>query len=289
MHLIKPGQISGEIMTLIDEADKKLTIISPYCKVNKWYKFLKKIESARQRRIEIEFYVRKEEIESIQEIKNIGFVPIEIENLHCKIYINEKYAIVSSMNLLLSSEINSLDIAFKTNSKEEYEEIASFYERYIKKSLSKDLLEKGSILSLNERIMSYIAETLRKNWVSVNFVNINQNKLNVVTKYGRYIGYIESKDIKSFKMIAIVSDIEFAYGIHSSKSECFLDRKTKIDFIGDNETNSYKIIGTLTTELKTVTISEIKFQEASLIATTFILFIYAVELLKDITADSTLE
>ena len=29
MKLIKPSQISGEIMTLIEEADQKLIIISP--------------------------------------------------------------------------------------------------------------------------------------------------------------------------------------------------------------------------------------------------------------------
>ena len=38
MKLIKPSQISGEIMTLIEEADKKLIIVSPYCKFSDWKK-----------------------------------------------------------------------------------------------------------------------------------------------------------------------------------------------------------------------------------------------------------
>ena len=45
---------------------------------------------------------------------------------------NEKEAIVSSMNLLLSSEMNSLDIAYKTTNLEEYNELLDYYNRYIK-------------------------------------------------------------------------------------------------------------------------------------------------------------
>lgn len=44
MKLIKPSSVSGEIMTLIEEADEKVILVSPYCKVKKWYKLLNKIK-----------------------------------------------------------------------------------------------------------------------------------------------------------------------------------------------------------------------------------------------------
>ena len=132
MQLIKPKQISGEIMTLIEEASKQLIIISPYYNVSKWYKLLNAFDSLKNKNISIEFYVRKSEHVSISEIKNIGFIPFEIPNLHTKLYLNETYGIVSSMNLNVSSDTNSLDIAYKTESVKEYAELYKYYETYIK-------------------------------------------------------------------------------------------------------------------------------------------------------------
>ena len=65
MKLIKPSQISGEILTLFEEADEKVIIVSPYCKIGKWYKLLAKLKSLIERNIEIEFYVREGEFETI--------------------------------------------------------------------------------------------------------------------------------------------------------------------------------------------------------------------------------
>ncbi len=136
MKLIKPKQISGEIMTLIEEADKKLIIICPYYNIANWQKLHNSFKHARSKGIEIEFYVRQREKDSIQQVKDFGFTPIEILNLHTKLYINEKYAIISSMNLNLSSDTNSLDIAYKTETETEYNEIIDYYERYLKQAKS---------------------------------------------------------------------------------------------------------------------------------------------------------
>lgn len=96
-------------MTLIEEADKKVVLVSPYFRVRRWYKFLKRLESAKQRNIAVEIYVREGEVESIEEVQEIGFHPITVPYLHTKLYINEKQVIVSSMNLLLSSDTSSLE------------------------------------------------------------------------------------------------------------------------------------------------------------------------------------
>lgn len=132
MQLIKPKQISGEIMTLIEEASKQLIIVSPYYNICKWYKLLNAFDSLKNKNISVEFYVRQSEHESISEIKNIGFTPFEILNLHTKLYLNESYGIVSSMNLNVSSDTNSLDIAYKTETDEEYAELYKYYKTYIK-------------------------------------------------------------------------------------------------------------------------------------------------------------
>jgi len=159
MKLIKPSQISGEIMTLIQEADSKLVIVSPYYKIDKWKKLLNAIKFPIDKKIDIEFYVREGEIQSINQVKNIDFEPIEINRLHTKLYFNENYAIVSSMNLLESSDRESLDIAYKTETKEEYNDLIDYYKRYIKNNVSK--------IKADKSIKSKIKYSVNQgNWVS---------------------------------------------------------------------------------------------------------------------------
>ena len=119
-------------MTLIEEADEKLIIVSPYCKFSDWKKFLNTISFLKRKKTTVEFYVRQGESKTYNEVERIGFNPISIPNLHTKLYINEKYAIVSSMNLLTYSDMNSLDIAYQTETEKEYNELIEYYERYLK-------------------------------------------------------------------------------------------------------------------------------------------------------------
>lgn len=46
MKLIKPAEISAKIMTLIDEADKQLIVVSPYNNISGWNKLLIRIKEA---------------------------------------------------------------------------------------------------------------------------------------------------------------------------------------------------------------------------------------------------
>ena len=161
MKLIKPSQISGEIMTLIEEADKKLMIISPYCKFSDWKKFLNTIDFLKRKKTIVEFYIRKGESKTVNEVKSIGYNPISVPNLHTKLYINEKYAIVSSMNLLTYSDMNSLDIAYRTETENEYNELIEYYERYLKIFKGSDLKNENNIYSKEK----HVKEIKKGNWV----------------------------------------------------------------------------------------------------------------------------
>src|SRR5438105_3188934 len=114
MQLISAPEISGKIMSLIAEAREKLVIISPYYQVESWTKLRNYLERAQHRNINIEFYVREDADRSIKEIKKIGYEPLLVHRLHSKIYLNERYGIVSSMNLYESSDVGSIDIGYKT-------------------------------------------------------------------------------------------------------------------------------------------------------------------------------
>lgn len=114
-------EISGKIMTLIESAEKELILVSPYVSINDWEKMKKCLKRAIERKVTIKMYVRKNANQDLKFLKEIGIKPILIENLHAKVYINEKYGIVTSQNLVSYSDINSIDIAYETEKNEERE------------------------------------------------------------------------------------------------------------------------------------------------------------------------
>lgn len=133
MKLIKPNFISAEILTLFEEAEERVIIVSPYCNFEGWDKLISKINILKKRNIDIEFYTRQGVIDTYNQVYSLGIPPIEVKDLHCKIYLNENYGIVSSMNLLFYSEVNSLEIAYKTDNEEEYLELVEYVNSYIRK------------------------------------------------------------------------------------------------------------------------------------------------------------
>ena len=218
MKLIKPSQISGEILTLFEEADEKVIIVSPYCKIGKWYKLVAKLKSLIERNIEIEFYVREGEFETIQEIEQVGIEPICIKNLHSKIYMNEKEAIVSSMNLLLSSEINSLDIAYKTTNKEEYDELLDYYNRYIKQT------EKEN----SDFDKNYLFQTLSNEFDRIRIYE-NENELIFKTRNNNYNCFVWNsgkRNENKLRISGILSGKEFE---NSRKLKNEIEKRTNLE------------------------------------------------------------
>ena len=134
MKLIKPFEISARILTLLDESDERVILVSPYMKIAKWYRLRKKLITLKDRGIPMEFYVRDdpENFSTYKDLDELDLPYFRIPHLHTKLYLNEKYGIVSSMNLLLSSELNSLEIGYETESWKEYGELKAYYLRHIR-------------------------------------------------------------------------------------------------------------------------------------------------------------
>lgn len=133
MELIRPAEVTGKILSLIEDAERTLIIISPYNNFIGFNKFIKRFKEAKEKGIEILYYSRKNEIHKGMDL--IDIEPLLIENLHAKLYLNEKYAIFSSMNLVKFSDDFSIDFAFKTETKAEYDAAVNFYESFIKSKI----------------------------------------------------------------------------------------------------------------------------------------------------------
>jgi hypothetical protein len=273
MKLIKPSQISGEILTLFEEADEKVIIVSPYCKIGKWYKLLAKLESLIERNIEIEFYVREGEFETIQEIEQVGIEPICIKNLHSKIYMNEKEAIVSSMNLLLSSDMNSLDIAYKTTNLEEYNELLDYYNRYIKQT------EKENI-NLDK---NYLFETLSNKFERIRIYE-NGNELAFKTNNNNYSCFIWNtgkKNQNKLRISGILSGKEFESSKYL-KNEIQKRTNLKIEFIEGGSQNGYNSVWATSFDfLETQNMNYIKQKELNKITEDIVNFITEIQNIKN--------
>jgi phosphatidylserine/phosphatidylglycerophosphate/cardiolipin synthase-like enzyme len=273
MQLIKPSQISGEIMTLIEEADKKIVLISPYFRVSKWYKLLNRLEAIKQRNLEIEIYIRQGEFESIEEVLEAGFQPIEIPNLHTKLYLSEKSAIVSSMNLLLSSDTNSLDIALKTENQKEYDDLHGYYARYIRNAVVKpSSLNSNGFYNWREDLDSRLFQTLRREA----FINELEGKLQIQSS-NKYEAFIANGKTNDLRIFGILSGKEFDFA--NSNRQVFQASQMQLELIRGKQGYYDTIWGTVP-GFKSRYINELKKDEEKVIVDSIVAFINGVEQLK---------
>ena len=157
MELIKLSEISGKIMTLMDEAETTFVAVSPYIKLAQWEKMKNRLRALKERGVSLEFFVRANEAQSVSELARLGLNCSEVKNLHCKVYFNDKYAIVTSQNLLQFSDANSIEIAFQTQTTAEYLEIVHYVDKNVRSEVvapqPKEYLTPKRVTSSSEAIL----------------------------------------------------------------------------------------------------------------------------------------
>lgn len=287
MQLIKPRQISGEIMTLIEEADERVILITPYFKVRNWYKLLNVMRSLSQRRIQVELYIRKGEIDSFNEAMDIGIKPFEIPNLHTKLYLNEKVGIVSSMNILHSSDTNSLDIALKTENPKEYRELIEYYERYIAQAHAAFA---GGDSALSAVTLSGAGTDWRSDLVArleqaLRFRVYSEEQFNKLTLQAnnRYEITIQAGDENSMRIVGILSGKEYDYAIKNPATYSKMGIRTELQ---QGENGRYDTITGIQSGLKSHQISDPLPQEIQTIVEAIVKFIVGIEQLKQASYSS---
>ena len=219
MKLIKPSEISGKIMTLIEESDEFVIIVSPYIKISKWYKLLKKLETLKSRNIPIYFIIRENKSNhiSFQELNDLGMSYRAIPDLHCKLYLNEKQVIVSSMNLLNSSEISSLEIAYSTENEKEYQELIDFCERYLKidfNNIGNNSTDNDD--SFDWRV--YVDNTLTNEIGNPIRIQQDDNNYKINTGKNNYSCFISNEKQNNLRFSGILSSKEFDFLSTKSKN-----------------------------------------------------------------------
>ncbi len=273
MKFLKPNSVSGEILNLLDEAKIKMVLVSPYCKFDKWFRLVNKIKDLRNRNVTVEFYIREGELDTEKQIKDIGFGASCIPNLHCKLYFNEKNAIVTSMNLLLSSEINSLEIGYKTETIEEYNEVLEFYSTYLCKVSTEKSINQSDLVE-------FIHTTLLEK-IGTNRIYIDDDELiNINTKSNKYNTFIyNNMNSNRLRIYAIVSGHEYDYAV--SIKDSILINNLEFEFVDGKNGYYNTIYGTFETNLKSQSILQITESELKLIIKPIVDFIGKIEEIKN--------
>lgn len=120
-------------MDVILKAKKELVIVSPYVNLTYSKQVSAALIAARNRGVNIEFYIRDEANNSLskEQVEVMGIAPRLVPNLHAKLYFNETTGIIASLNLLSSSISNSIEIGGQLETAEELEELRLFVAQFI--------------------------------------------------------------------------------------------------------------------------------------------------------------
>lgn len=145
MKFIPPLEISAKIMTMIEEAEKEIILVSPYVSISGWTKMKKCLERAVKRDVKITFFARENATQDLSFIKQIGIELILVRDLHAKLYLNENYGIITSQNISQYSDTNSIDVGYVTEKTSERKELSDFIKKYIRSIVltKTDLISNG--------------------------------------------------------------------------------------------------------------------------------------------------
>ena len=222
MKIIPPYQITSEILNLINESENYLILVSPYVSFSNWERIKIDITNAIKRNVKIEFYTRLdiENSKSWEEIEALGITPKLIKNLHAKLYFNEKSGIVTSMNLLTSSNLSALEFGSIYNNDVELNELKVFVKKYLEPNVELNKPNEDDLYLAKEKFKVVLQNILSNEFQMTIYCKWNGGNIefNVKNKYYACL----DKGNNKFSIMGIISVAE---------SERFQDFKEKTEIL----------------------------------------------------------
>ena len=232
MKFIPPLEISSKIMTLIEESNDELILVSPYVNLSNWDKMKKCILRAVNRGVKITFIARKNAAQDLSFLEEIEIKLVLVKDLHAKLYLNENYGIVTSQNIIYYSDINSIDIAYKTTEDLEKTELYDFIEKYILNSstVPNNVINRVEYQDHNntQQLSAWMQKKLAKKFI------YNYKKV----KFTPTINYVFSSQLLPFSDVMISSIYTIKMNKYSDNCEKIIDEISKVQF---NFIDNYRI------------------------------------------------
>lgn len=140
--ILNPLDTQNYLSRLINEAERRIVLVSPYVRFDKLRSLVRNIQGALTRGVQVTLIVREKDFstgkddvwasEALAQLRQAGLLVHELKDLHAKIYFSEKHALLTSLNLLESSFNNSIEIGtWIPAGTPEYEAVAAFHKTEI--------------------------------------------------------------------------------------------------------------------------------------------------------------
>jgi phosphatidylserine/phosphatidylglycerophosphate/cardiolipin synthase-like enzyme len=109
----------GALYGVIDDAKKYLVLVSPYTRIGKLRDLGRHLDQALARKVSVSLVIRRDattqpwepaDKQEVERLMKAGLKLYGTPDLHAKIYLNEKNALVTSLNLLETSFNNSIEV-----------------------------------------------------------------------------------------------------------------------------------------------------------------------------------
>lgn len=279
MEIIQPSDITAKILSIIDEANENIVLVSPAFGFYKWDAFLKRMQSAKKRSVRASFWTKeplnKKEQISIQEVETIGYTPRLIPHLNTCLYFNEHTAIIGSKPLSFEAvETHGLDFAFKTENPLEYAQIMGFYEKFIKVDGANLVYDTNAFLEdLDNGLLSLFPKNIRIQY---------DGKMIMINAKGRYRISIVQEKYNYLKLNCILTAEEME---HLKRTRMELLNKGKLLMeLEEGEDQYHQFIWGTLPGIKTSSLDKILDSEAVELKNTIVNFIAAIKEMKDYVA-----
>ncbi len=131
--------VSYSLSQIIKNAKERLILISPYLQISDRFKEM--LEDQDRLKLDIRIIYRKSELKSKENswLTSLKFVRISMcNNLHAKCYLNEKEALITSMNFYEFSQINNNEMGILVSKNDDsrlYNEINQEAQRLLRISV----------------------------------------------------------------------------------------------------------------------------------------------------------
>ena len=121
--------VSNELVQIIKGAKERIVIISPYLQISD--RFREFLEDQDRMKLEIRIIYSENKLQPHQNnwLKSLQFVRTSIcKNLHAKCYLNEKLALITSMNFFEFSQVNNNEMGIVVSKTEDPQLYNDIYE-----------------------------------------------------------------------------------------------------------------------------------------------------------------
>lgn len=152
IKVIKPREITGKILTLIEESKDEVTIVSPYINISRWTKVKQALIRAKKRGVRIVIYLRADQANTSPEVEPFADSIHLVDRLHAKLYLNSSSAVFTSMNLVQASDEKSTDLGIFTTENSILNSFVEFINTYLKPLSNQSATQSNTVDQPPEKI-----------------------------------------------------------------------------------------------------------------------------------------